>query len=371
MTTLHIDPGVTAEEKERLANVGYGAEGERAGTCVVVNQDVRHIGVNDEKVEILPLKDALLRYDWVQDLMFGLVDPDANAHVREAAESRHAPVGHFVRIRAGAKVQLPVQLFTLLEMPQGRQFHHNVTLIEKDAEVEMISGSAVPKRVHSGHHISLSETYLREGAICRSVSIEQWGAGMEVHSYARSHVGKGARSTDSKVQMSPIKHHYAESRTIIEEGGMSSDQSVIFAPAGTQRIMESEIHLKGGGAHSESLTRMVSAGGSISNKALLVGEAKATKGFLGCNGLKLTEQGEILSVPSLLARSSEAQLSHEASIGMISQEKLAYLMSSGMSEDAARDLIIQGFLTLKDELLPEIVGEEVKKMIAAANSGSL
>jgi Fe-S cluster assembly scaffold protein SufB len=56
---------------------------------------------------------------------------------------------------------------------------------------------------------------------------------------------------------------------------------------------------------------------------------------------------------------------------MISQEKLAYLMSSGMSEDAARDLIIQGFLTLKDELLPEIVREEVKKMIAAANSGSL
>src|SRR3546814_1356083 len=72
--------------------------------------------------------------------MFKLINPTENEHVAQAAESRHAPVGHFIRVRKGAKVRLPVQVFTLLETPQGRQFHHNITVIEEGAEVEMISG---------------------------------------------------------------------------------------------------------------------------------------------------------------------------------------------------------------------------------------
>lgn len=56
---------------------------------------------------------------------------------------------------------------------------------------------------------------------------------------------------------------------------------------------------------------------------------------------------------------------------MISQEKLSYLMASGMSEDAARDLIIQGFLDLDEKCLPATVRAEVKQMIVAAKSGAL
>lgn len=175
-----LDADISPEEKQQLTPVGYSIEGEHSATCVLVNQEVRHITVNDPDVEILPLSDALARYDWVQDLMFNLIDPAENEHVAQAAESRHAPVGHFIRIRKGAKVQLPVQVFTLLETPQGRQFHHNITVVEEGAEVEMISGSAVPASVHAGHHLSISETYLREGATCRSVSIEHWGSAMEV-----------------------------------------------------------------------------------------------------------------------------------------------------------------------------------------------
>jgi Fe-S cluster assembly scaffold protein SufB len=365
------DADITLEEQQQLTPVGYSHEGEHSGTCVLVNQEVRHIAVNHPDVEILPLKDALDRYDWVQDLMFNLIDPAENEHVAQAAESRHAPVGHFIRIRKGAKVPLPVQVFTLLETPQGRQFHHNITVIEEGAQVDMISGSAVPPAVHAGHHLSISETYLREGATCRSVSIERWGSAMEVHSYARTHIGRNARAIESNIQVSSLKRHYSQSRTIVEEGGVANDQSVIFAPHGTERIMENEIRLAGTAARSDSITRMVTGGGSISNRTTLIGEGKDSRGFLGCNGLKLSDEGEILSVPALLARSAEAQLSHEASIGMIAQDKLSYLMASGMSEDTARDLIIQGFLNLDAQQLPEAIRVEVSRTIAAANTGSM
>ncbi|RIA46369.1 hypothetical protein DFR49_0910 [Hephaestia caeni] len=368
-TTLRDD--ITPDEKALLAEVGYQEENQRAGTCVLVDQEVRHVGLADNAVEILPLAEALRRYDWVQDLMFGLIDPAEDEHVAEVAESRHAPVGHFVRVLEGAKVRLPIQLFTLLEAPQGRQFHHNITVIEKGAEVEMISGSAVPRSVHTGHHVSLSETYLREGAVCRSVSIEHWAANMEVHSYARSRLERNAHTTDSVIQLAPVKHHASQSRSYLAEGATANDQAVIFAPAGTTRIMDSETWLEGQGSRCESVTRMVTGGGVISNRATLIGGAAGVSGFLGCNGLKLTDEGEIFSVPALRALNSQAQLSHEASIGMIDQEKLSYLMASGMSEDQARDLIIQGFLNLDEQKIPESVREEVVRTIAAARSGAM
>ncbi|MHA3790605.1 SufD family Fe-S cluster assembly protein [Sphingomonas sp. YL-JM2C] len=369
--TTSLRDDITLEEKALLAGVGYEEDSERAGTCVLVDQEVRHIGLADNAVEILPLAEALRRYDWVQDIMFGLIDPDEDEHIAELAESRHAPVGHFVRVLEGAKVRLPIQLFTLLEAPQGRQFHHNITVIEKDAEVEMISGSAVPRSVHAGHHVSLSETYLAEGAVCRSVSIEQWASNMEVHSYARSFLDRNAHATDSVIQLAPVSRHVSQSRRYLEEGATGNDQTIIYAPSGTTRIMDSETLLKGQGARAESITRMVTAGGVISNRSTLVGDAAGTSGFLGCNGLKLTDEGEIFSVPALRALNAQAQLSHEASIGMIDQDRLSYLMASGMSEDQARDLIIQGFLNLDEQKIPETVRVEVMRMIAAARSGAL
>ena len=67
----------------------------------------------------------------------------------------------------------------------------------------MISVAAVPRTVNAGHHVSLSETYPREGAICRSVSIEHWASGMEVHSYARSRLEWNAQSIAGAVQLPP------------------------------------------------------------------------------------------------------------------------------------------------------------------------
>ncbi|MEM7491609.1 MAG: SufD family Fe-S cluster assembly protein, partial [Pseudomonadota bacterium] len=99
--------------------------------------------------------------------------------------------------------------------------------------------------------------------------------------------------------------------------------------------------------------------------------AAGTNGFLGCDGLKLTDTGEILAVPALRARAEGAMLSHEASVGMIDGEKLAYLMAAGLGEDAARNLIVRGFLSLDDAAIPTGLQTRVTEMIARAKSGGM
>lgn len=258
-----------------------------------------------------------------------------------------------------------------MNVPQERQFTHNITVIGENADVEMISGAAAPEYVHAGHHVSIDETYVREGARCRSVCIDRWGENMRVDSYARTQIAAGADLTSSQIMTAPLRHHFSDSKTYVGARASCNDQSIIFAPDGAERIFDTEVVLTGEGARSEHVARMVSAGGRIINQSLLVGEAAGVSGFLGCDGLMLSDDGEILATPSLKAQCAEAQLSHEASVGMIDSDKLAYLMASGLTEDRARDLIVQGFLSLDDESVPPDMRKPVAQMIAAAKSGGM
>jgi len=56
------------------------------------------------------------------------------------------------------------------------------------------------------------------------------------------------------------------------------------------------------------------------------------------------EDGFIEAVPGLRSLHPEARMSHEASIGKIAPEQVAYLQSRGMSEREAISMIIRGFL---------------------------
>lgn len=55
-------------------------------------------------------------------------------------------------------------------------------------------------------------------------------------------------------------------------------------------------------------------------------------------------KAEIIAVPELIARHSEAQLIHEAAIGKIASDQILKLMTLGLTHQQAEARIIQGFL---------------------------
>jgi Fe-S cluster assembly scaffold protein SufB len=57
-------------------------------------------------------------------------------------------------------------------------------------------------------------------------------------------------------------------------------------------------------------------------------------------------QGEAVAEASPVVRAShpEAEITHEAAIGRIADEKIAGLMAKGLSEDQAIDAIVAGLL---------------------------
>lgn len=66
-------------------------------------------------------------------------------------------------------------------------------------------------------------------------------------------------------------------------------------------------------------------------------------GHVECDGIILNK-ARIVSVPMIDAIDSNASLIHEAAIGKIAGDELIKLMTLGLSQEEAEDMIIQGFL---------------------------
>ena len=56
------------------------------------------------------------------------------------------------------------------------------------------------------------------------------------------------------------------------------------------------------------------------------------------------DQAQVKAVPSLDARSVDAELIHEAAIGKIAGEQITKLMTLGLTQAEAESKIINGFL---------------------------
>lgn len=77
-------------------------------------------------------------------------------------------------------------------------------------------------------------------------------------------------------------------------------------------------------------------------KSNLIGKNKCF-GHVECDGI-LLDKARIVSVPMIDAIDNNSSLVHEAAIGKIAGEQLIKLMTLGLTQEEAENLIIQGFL---------------------------
>lgn len=366
LSVNRVPLGAATATPELLSPVGWAPEETRSSTSIIVDHAHGTLDVNDDGVVVMPLSRALVEYPWVQDLMFSLVSPDEDEVLRRAFESTREPLGTFTWVRPGATVELPSQSFCVMTVPQERQFIHDVTVIGEGAVVDMVSGAAVAPALTRGHHVSLSETFIGDGAQVRSVDVDRWGSDMDVTSYARTKIGENASASSVSVAVWPLRRCRSDSRTEVGAGSSCVNHSIILATGGSERVLDTAITLAGPEARAEQVSRMVSDGGTIRNHNVLQATSGDTRGFLECDGLMLRAGGRVESIPALDAGVARAQLSHEASVGMIDDEKMDYLMSTGLTESESRDLIVQGFLNLDDERIPSSIRKTVQGLVEAA-----
>lgn len=112
-----------------------------------------------------------------------------------------------------------------------------------------------------------------------------------------------------------------------------------------EQVAESEmtVELNGSGASAQIISRSVAK--DTSSQVFFpnaVGNA-ACRAHIQCDSI-LMDNAKIRSVPAITANHPDAQIVHEAAIGRINNDQLLKLMTFGIDEQEAENIIIEGFL---------------------------
>ena len=106
---------------------------------------------------------------------------------------------------------------------------------------------------------------------------------------------------------------------------------------------ELAVQLNGDGSTCDMISRGVARGQSRQEVVISIDGNAACSGHAECDSI-IMEKGVIVATPRLTATNVDAALIHEAAIGKIAGEQLTKLMTMGLDEKEAEEMIIRGFL---------------------------
>jgi len=343
-SALAIDPIDT----QSLQEVGIFVNGNhRSGTFLLRDNEAVCATTGQEELEMLPIAEALARYRWLREkYWWRAVTPDTDDVTARIAADQE-PRGLFVRVKQGARVSLPCQAAMYVASNDTIQIAHNVMIIEDDAELTMITGCATRHGLTAGRHWAVTESYIGRNAVLTSTMVHSWGKDVIVRPRAGTVVEAGGRYISNYVSLHPGASIESNPKTWLNGVGASASYvSVILGSPGSITDIGGEITLNADDTSAEISQRGVSTGGKIYQRGFLVGNARG-RAHVNCAGMLLdsSKEGLITSTPGLKAVSPDATLSHEASIGRIAADQVAYLQARGLTEEDAISMIIRGFLS--------------------------
>ena len=125
------------------------------------------------------------------------------------------------------------------------------------------------------------------------------------------------------------------------------------------------IHL---GAHTKSniVSKSISLKGGVSTyrgTTKITKKAQHSEAKVKCDTIILDEFSKSDTVPNNILGNDTSFIEHEATISKVSKEKLFYLMSKGLSEDLARELLVMGFINDFKHELPLEYAVELNRLI--------
>jgi Fe-S cluster assembly scaffold protein SufB len=357
-------PEFEPEVKKKLESVGIEFDPERrSASFLQIDQKIQHVARYLEGVEIMGIKQALEKYDWLKDYLWKAVKRDQDEYTKMAdVEDVN---GYFIRALPGAKVAIPVEACLYLKTLGAKQKVHNIIIAEEDSEINIISGCASHPGVVSGMHVGISEFYVKKNAKLTFTMIHSWGSEIEVRPRSAAIVEENGVYISNYVLMSPVKVVQSyPTAYLVGDNSTAIFTSIIVAKENTFIDTGSRAVLKGENSSADILSRTISNGGEVIARGHIVGEAPGVRGHLECRGLMLSEKGAIHAIPELEARYPNVDLSHEAAIGKIAEEEIFYLMSRGLTRDEATSAIIRGFMEIDIKGLPEFLKREIDKAIS-------
>ncbi|MEG0290637.1 MAG: Fe-S cluster assembly protein SufB [Erysipelotrichaceae bacterium] len=282
--------------------------------------------------------------------------------------------GSFIYVPKHVKLDKPLQSYFRINSEQMGQFERTLIIVDEGADVHYVEGCTAPTYSKDSLHAAVVEIFVHKNAKCRYSTVQNWSSNILNLVTKRAKVmEKGSMEWIDGNIGSGITMKYPAC-ILAEEGARG--MTISIAVAGKGQIQDAGakmIHLAPN-TYSNIISKSLSRnGGEVNYRGLIHHAANAlhAKSKVECDTLILDKQSRSDTIPINISRNDDSQIEHEATVSKISEEQLFYLMSRGLSESQATEMIVMGFLEPFTRELPMEYAVELNQLLKLDMSDSI
>ena len=274
--------------------------------------------------------------------------------------------GTFIYIPPYTKLDRPLQSYFRINSKNMGQFERTLIIVDEGSELHYIEGCTAPTYTEDALHAAVVEIFVEKNAKCRYTTIQNWSSDVYNLVTKRAIVSENGLMEwiDGNVGSKSNMKYPA----CILNGKGARGTCVTVASAGSGQIQDTGakmIHLAPYTKSNIVSKSIASNGGNATYRGLV----KISKDAIGsvanvkCDTLILDKESKSDTIPTNIVNNNCSFLEHEATVSKISEDKLFYLMSRGISEEEAKELIVLGFVNEFREELPMEYAVELNRLL--------
>ncbi len=282
--------------------------------------------------------------------------------------------GSFIYVPPGVTLDKPLQSYFRINSEQMGQFERTLIIVDKGANLHYVEGCTAPIYKKDSLHAAVVEIYVHEDAKCRYSTVQNWSTNVLNLTTKRSMVMKNGLMewVDGNIG-SHITMKYPAC-ILAEEG--AKGMTITIAVASRNQIQDTGakmIHLAPN-TSSSIISKSIARNGGYANFRdwIRIGpKADGARTKIECDTLILDGISKTDTIPANTVQNDNCTLEHEATVSKISDEELFYLMSRGLNQQQATQMIIMGFLEPFTKELPVEYAVELNQLLKIDMEGAV
>ena len=282
--------------------------------------------------------------------------------------------GSFIYVPKNVHLDKPLQSYFRINNEKSGQFERTLIIVDEGADVHYVEGCTAPTYSKESLHAAVVEIIVLKGGRCRYSTVQNWSTNIVnlVTKRAVCYENASMEWIDGNIG-SQVNMKYP---ACILKGEGAKGTCISIAVAGKGQYQDAGarmIHLAPN-TTSTIISKSIVKNGGVANYRGTVrhmNNATNCRSHVECDTLILDHLSKSDTIPTNEVRNNQSYIEHEATVSKINEDQLFYLMSRGISEKDATQMIIMGFIEPFSRELPMEYAVELNQLIKMDMDGSI
>ena len=349
--------GVLESEKH------FGGMGVQYESEVIYHNMIEEL--KKKNVIFTSIEDAIKRYPDLVKKYFGKIV----AFTENKFAALNAAVfsgGSFIYVPKNTVLNRPLQSYFRINSKNMGQFERTLIIVDDNSSLHYVEGCTAPSYSESSLHAAIVEIYVGKNSKCRYSTVQNWATNVY-------NLGTKRALVDEAGVMEWIDGNIGSKVTMkypccVLKGDNSKGTCITISVAKSGQEQDSGarmIHI-GKNTKSNIVSKSIAGNGgnaTYRGKVEIKKNALNSDAMVKCDSLILDDKSMSDTIPTNIVGNITSNIEHEATVSKISDDVLFYLMSRGIIEERATELIVLGFIDEFKSELPMEYAVELNQLI--------